>query len=116
MFPYPPSWCPPPPLVLLGKLTVFGFYGLSTVSFAHFIYYCDKDWHDWKLEEKPQLNGLAFTSTLLSNHRQIQLLDLTNGYQSAQLQAPGKITSQKKRRKKGANMKHIVIVYIMKCD
>lgn len=36
-------------------------------------------WHDGKLEIKPQLNSLALALTVISNHRLILLLDLTNG-------------------------------------
>lgn len=41
--------------------------------------------HHWKpgrigkLEEKPQLNSLALTLTVVSNHRLVLLLELTNG-------------------------------------
>lgn len=57
-------------------------------------------WQDWKLEEKPQLNSLALTLTVISNHRLILLLDLTNGSQSAQLSSLENIWASESQRGK----------------
>lgn len=73
-------------VLLLWVVTVSGFFRLSTVSFTtKLLLLLLEAWHDWKLEEKPQLNSLALILTVISNHRLILLLDLTNGSQSAQL-------------------------------
>lgn len=56
-----------------------------------------------KLEDKPQLNSLAFTLTVISNHRLMLVLDLTNGSQpAAQLSSHENIqASSRPKRNRG---------------
>lgn len=59
-----------------------------------------------KLEDKPQLNSLAFTLTVISNHRLILVLDLTNGSQpAAQLSSHENIqASSRPKRNRGKSI------------
>lgn len=60
-------------------VTVTGFFLLSTAPLPQTLFLPLEACHGWKLEIKPQLNSQALTLTVISNHRLILLLDLTNG-------------------------------------
>lgn len=66
-------------------VTVFGFYGLSTVSLTNRSIPLAESLAQLETRRKTTCEWPGTHLPLISNHRPIQLLDLTNGYQSARL-------------------------------
>lgn len=73
-----------PSVFLSWAVTVFGFYGLPTVSLTNRSIPLTESLAWLETRRKTTSEWARTHLPLISNHRPIQLLDLTNGYQSAQ--------------------------------